>query len=66
MSQETEHHKNPARRIADYNIKRLISLAGKLQMETSKEKSLNHAIDYLFDCKAELEQIKKREETNAS
>jgi hypothetical protein len=69
MSQ-AKQSKNPARRIAEYNIKRLVSLAGQLQMESSEEKSLNDAIDYLFtylfECKEQEKLIKKKEKENES
>jgi hypothetical protein len=64
----SQKHKNPARRIAEYNIKRLTSLAGKLQMESEEEKSLNDAIDYLFaylfECREQVELIRKKEKEN--
>jgi len=36
-------------RLSVANIKRLTSLAGKLQMESGKQKTLDDAINYLFD-----------------
>jgi len=36
-------------RISKYNIKRLYSLAGKLQEDSGEKKSLDDAINYLFD-----------------
>lgn len=64
--QMKQKHKNPTtpKRIAEYNVKRLTSLAGKLQMESGDEKSLDDAIDCLFDCKEQLELIKKKEKEN--
>lgn len=63
MLQMKQKHKNPTtpKRIADYNIKRLTSLAGKLQMESGDEKSLDDAIDCLFDCLEKLELMEKKE-----
>ena len=37
-------------RLSVNNIKRITSLAGKLQMESGDQKSLDDAIDCLFDC----------------
>jgi len=68
MLQMTQKRKNPARRIAEYNIKRLISLAGKLQMESEEEKTLNDAIDYLFtylfECNEQEQLINKKAKEN--
>jgi hypothetical protein len=36
-------------RISKYNIKRLTSLAGKLQMNSGKMQTLDDAINYLFN-----------------
>lgn len=49
MTNETEQKDTSTIRISTKNIERLISLAGMLQMETSKMKALDDAIDYLFD-----------------
>ena len=56
-------------RIALDNIKRLKALSGKLQWECGgDDKSIDDAIDCLFDCKEQLEKMLKetREKTNAS
>ncbi len=46
-------------RLSTRNIKRLISLAGELQMNSSEMRALDDAIDHLFDCKKRLELIKE-------
>ncbi|HMK93886.1 MAG TPA: hypothetical protein VK536_00650 [Candidatus Limnocylindrales bacterium] len=63
---QPKRRKNPARRITEDNLGRLIALAGELQMNSRVEKSLNDAIDYLFGCKERLELIEKKEKTNES
>jgi hypothetical protein len=68
LLQMKQKHKKPTtlKRIADYNIKRLTSLAGKLQMESGDDKTLDDAIDCLFDCMKKLELMEKKENKNES
>lgn len=53
-------------RITKNNAKRLTSLAGELQMKSGKKKTLDDAIDCLFDCREQLELVKKKEKPNES
>jgi hypothetical protein len=60
MKQRERPTKN--QRMAIDNIKRLKALAGKLQWEANgDDKSIDDAIDYLFDCEEKLELIEKKE-----
>lgn len=59
MKQKRKKPTEPVR-IAKYNIKRLTSLAGRLQDKSGEKQSLDDAIDYLFDS------LEKKENKNES
>jgi hypothetical protein len=62
LQMKQKHRPTQNQRIAIDNIKRLNALAGKLQWESGgDDKSLDDAIDYLFDRKEKLEAIEKKD-----
>ncbi len=53
-------------RIKSRNASRLWSLAGQLQDKAGQKRTPDDALDCLFDCKEQLDSLKKKEKENES